>query len=227
LNPLALYFLFVNCLVLPFLAIRGFQRLSKGPKIEISRKQIYIRTSISLLILAGFALFVAQEIGMTLFRPWEASAAEIVLGLFLLFGWFGVREFLLPWLRAGSPPNSLLRMPESWRQFALWSGVSLIAGVGEEIIYRGVLFNCLYWWTDKPIAAALVASVVFGIVHLTQGIRSAAFITVLALTFHGLVWIAGSLYMAMLAHVTFDLAVGLRYVLATKRLDAARSRNSG
>lgn len=207
------------CLLVPYRAIKGYLKLLKSEPIDIPRRKLYIRTIFGPLVLTAFACVIAWEVGMVLFRPWVPDVREIGSGLALLFGWFLLREWMVPWLRKTAPPNSLVRMPISWRQLSLWTVVSVVAGVGEEIIYRGVLFNCVLWYSHSIILSAIICSVAFGIAHLGQGPRSAGFITCLALTFHWLVWIAGSLYMAMLVHATFDFAVGLRYVLLQQKAD--------
>jgi membrane protease YdiL (CAAX protease family) len=57
----------------------------------------------------------------------------------------------------------------------------------------------------------VLSAVSFGVAHYIQGWKSAAVITVFALGFQGVVWISGSLYVAMLVHVVYDITAGLAY----------------
>lgn len=212
-SPLVAYFLFINCVVLPYACVRAFLKLQVTAPPEVSRRKLYAQSIIQVGLLTVFAVFIAQFVRMVLFLPWKPKPLEIGLGIVLLLGWFALREALMPWILKTAPPNRLYRMPTNGRQLLLWSCVSLVAGVGEEIIYRGVLFNSFVWWTHAPIAAAIITAATFGFVHIIQGVRSAIFISLMALSMQGLVVIAGSLYMAMIVHVAFDFAVGLRYVL--------------
>ena len=220
-NPLALYFLFVYCLLLPFLAVRGYHKLRRETPPEIPPKKLYLRTILGLIILTLLPLLVIYQIDeLDIFVEWHPGVVEVGLGVFLLFGWFCLREFLAPWLKKAAPKNAPVRMPLTWRQLALWACVSITAGVCEEIIYRGVLFDSLWWFLHQPLLAAAISAAAFGVAHINQGPRSAFFIGLLALTLQGLVWIAGNLYLAMLIHATYDFAVGLRYVIMQKRAAA-------
>jgi membrane protease YdiL (CAAX protease family) len=109
-----------------------------------------------------------------------------------------------------------LRLPSTKRQLVLWTCVSLVAGVGEEIIYRGVMFSCLDWYINQPIISALICASAFAIAHITQGARAAWFVFFMALAFHALVWVAGNLYMAMIVHAIHDFAVGLQHLLCSR-----------
>jgi hypothetical protein len=46
---------------------------------------------------------------------------------------------------------------------------------------------------------------------LIQGWKSSAIIVFFALGFHALVWLSGSLYVAMVVHIAYDITAGLSY----------------
>lgn len=94
---------------------------------------------------------------------------------------------------------------------ALWVVISLLAGIGEEVTYRGVMFLLLWRVTGSAMAAALIAAAVFGISHYIQGWKSAALIGGFALIFHGLYWVSGSLLAPMLVHFIYDVTAGFMY----------------
>jgi len=91
--------------------------------------------------------------------------------------------------------------------FARWTAselllVSLLAGVGEELLFRGVLQPALAgplgpWW------ALLAASLMFGLVHALS-VSYAVFATLMG-AWLGLLWIAsGNLVVPIVAHAAYD-----------------------
>jgi len=104
-----------------------------------------------------------------------------------------------------------LFMPATGEERAWWIAVSVLAGIGEEITWRGVQAALLFALTGNLWAAALLSSLSFGMAHIVQGWRSSAVIVVFALAFHVLVGLAGSLYVAMAVHVVYDITAGIHY----------------
>lgn len=94
---------------------------------------------------------------------------------------------------------------------SLWVVISLLAGVGEELTYRGVMFVLLWRMTGSPVMAALVAAVVFGFSHYLQGWKNVVLIAGFALLFHALYFFSGSLLIPMLVHFLYDVTAGLMY----------------
>jgi len=216
-HPLVLYYLVVQVIYLPVAMYRAIQKQKTKDAVVPTFRQICRSAILGISLYTTLALMTAYAVNLPLFRPWRPSTNEILIGIAMLFGWFVIRASILPWLRKGAPQNNMLRFPTTWRQLALWGVVSIVAGVGEEIIYRGVLYDCLGWVLHQNIVAAVISALVFSYLHVGQGWKSGVFIFILALTFQWLVSYAGSLYMAMLIHATYDLAVGLQHVLAVKR----------
>jgi membrane protease YdiL (CAAX protease family) len=104
-----------------------------------------------------------------------------------------------------------LFMPRTRRERLLWVGVSVAAGVSEEVTYRGVMFTILWRLTGSPLAAALIASSVFAISHVLQGWKSMAIIFGFAIAFQSIAWLSGSLYVAMVVHAAYDVTAGFCY----------------
>jgi membrane protease YdiL (CAAX protease family) len=61
-------------------------------------------------------------------------------------------------------------LPHTVNQFLLWFCVSLSAGVCEEFIFRGYLLQQLTAWFRRPVLAIVVAGLLFGCVHLYEGL---------------------------------------------------------
>lgn len=94
----------------------------------------------------------------------------------------------------------------------------MLAGLSEEITWRGVQAGLAGSLTGSVLIAVLFCSVTFAVAHVIQGWKSAAVICIFALGFHLLVWMAGSLYVAMAVHVTYDIIAGISYGRLGKEL---------
>ncbi len=164
-----------------------------------------------LVLFGGFSLLVARLSGIDLFPPRLPSVRDWLAGALMLAGTIVV---LRPWWRRAVLEQKRilhLFMPRNATERWLWVGTSAVAAVSEEITWRGVQFALVWTVTGSALAAGAVCAVLFGLAHLAQGWRSAAAIVVFAGAFHGLVWITGSLYVAMAVHFLYDLIAGLEY----------------
>lgn len=87
--------------------------------------------------------------------------------------------------------------------------ISLLAGLGEEALFRGVLQAALGGWIT-PVGGLLVASVVFGLAHLVT--PTYALIAGLIGLYLGLIYlVTDNLFPPVLVHALFDF-VALVYV---------------
>jgi membrane protease YdiL (CAAX protease family) len=109
-------------------------------------------------------------------------------------GWRELRKQVESLLRELFPSRSV-------SQFAL---VAVLAGVGEELLFRGVLQTLFIRWTTLAVGLA-AASLLFGLAH--------AFLlaTVIGLYLGGLVLLFDDLATAMVAHALYDF-VALVYL---------------
>jgi membrane protease YdiL (CAAX protease family) len=95
--------------------------------------------------------------------------------------------------------------------------VTLVAGFGEETIFRGYLFERLGKLLGTAVSAkisiVLVTSIFFGLLHYpVQGLAGAEQATVTGLVFGTIFAIRGRIFMLMIAHAAFDLvALALIY----------------
>jgi membrane protease YdiL (CAAX protease family) len=91
----------------------------------------------------------------------------------------------------------------------MFVALSLAAGLGEEVAYRGFLIPTLTVVLGWSWGAALLSSAAFGILHAYQGwlgvIRTAALGLILAAS----LILSGALWPAILAHAILDIVVGV------------------
>jgi membrane protease YdiL (CAAX protease family) len=92
-----------------------------------------------------------------------------------------------------------------------------VAGIVEEIVYRGALFTLWQrvlgsWW-----AAAALCSLAFALAHFVQGWRAMVVIIAFALGSHAIVRLTGDLYTVMAVHVVYDFLAGLIVIGLARR----------
>jgi len=168
-------------------------------------------TLINLAIFGAFSIIVARVEWIRLFPARLPSlesigAGVIVLALMILY--------MRPrWRRAVEKRTHILRMftPRDARERAQWIAVSTLAGISEEITWRGVQFALLQRLLHNALLAAAICALSFALGHILQGWRSAIVVFVFASGFQLLAWLAGSLYVAMAVHLTYDIVAGLAY----------------
>jgi membrane protease YdiL (CAAX protease family) len=96
-------------------------------------------------------------------------------------------------------------LPRSASDHVWWIGVSVTAGICEEILYRGFLFFYFREIWGQNIWVALVASsFVFALAHVYQGIRGAATTAAVGLVVGSLYAVTGSLLIPVVLHVIID-----------------------
>jgi membrane protease YdiL (CAAX protease family) len=163
------------------------------------------------LFLGALALATGFADGVDLFPPVAPSPIGWLAGLlFLLVAVALVRPY---WRR------SILEDKPTWRLFApinrrerrMWVLLSLSAGVGEELVWRGVLPALLAAATGSLALAVVLSVFSFAVAHAIQGLRSVLAIAALAAAFHALVFISGSLYVGMAVHFVYDVIAGFTY----------------
>ena len=157
--------------------------------------------------LVGTRVDGATAIGVIAQAPgamvvWSVGLTGAGLGIIFFFRQIAIR--------AGVPDSPMLRqlLPRTRHERRVFALLSVAAGVGEEVAYRGYAIPVL-----TPVfgvtGAAVVTSVVFGAVHGYQGalgvLRTGTMGGVLAWGFIS----SGSLVPVMIAHTLIDLIAGI------------------
>ncbi|MGE0440885.1 MAG: CPBP family intramembrane glutamic endopeptidase [Gemmatimonadales bacterium] len=196
----------VFLLLLPLAAWLSAGRLATRPLPP--RLPYFVSVIVQQGVLLGFSLLVARAVGIDPIGNWPPvwPAAGWAAAMLIV----AVATFRPTWVRQVRARHRRIYLfaPRTPPERRLWVGISAMAGIGEEISYRGVLFAILHWMTGSAAAAVAVASVAFGLAHWVQGWRGAAAITVFAAAFHGLVLATGSLHWAILVHAGYDVIAG-------------------
>ena len=133
---------------------------------------------------------------------WSLGLTAAGMLIIVAFRWIGTR--------AGVRETDLLRnlLPQTSRERRVFGVLSLAAGTGEELAYRGYAIPVLAPLLGVT-GAAVLTTVVFGVMHGYQGplgmLRTSLMGGVLAVGFLA----SGSLLPAILAHTAIDLLAGI------------------
>ena len=150
-----------------------------------------------------------REIGYVRPKSWIGGlAAGVVIGVALKFL---MKALVMPLLGA-DPVNQAYHYLEAnpaeipAMLFAIFVG----AGFGEETVFRGFLFErgrkLVGWGQVQKITIVVLSAVLFGIGHYRgQGLAGAEQATIVGLVLGGIYVVTGELWIAMCAHVAFDL----------------------
>lgn len=180
----------------------------------VPRVPVYVSSGMVILVLGLGGLMVGSGgLGMEAMglakAPWRlivlwtlglSAGTLLVLGcFFILRKAVGLRE----------SPLLVQLLPRTKREKLVFAVLSLAAGVGEELAYRGFLVPTLALLMGSEWGAALASSAVFGTLHAYQGWLGMIRTGVLGLLLAASLLLSGSLWPAILAHAILDLLAGL------------------
>src|SRR5262245_55112772 len=211
LNPAGWFHLVYFGVLLPALAVYQYKTWLQTDQPLPNRLRYFQQTAFGLVMLTTLSLLVAWVQRIRLFPPSLPAFGAVIAGVALYAAFVA---FMRPrWRRAVERRARVVHlfMPADARERAWWIAVSVLAGVGEEITWRGVQAALLGVVIGHFWVAAILCATSFGLTHIVQGWRSVAVVVVFAMGFHALVWLAGSLYVAMAVHVAYDITAGLSY----------------
>ena len=211
-GPAGWFHLLIMGVFIPGLVVRNYRRMV-GRQLPLPNRMKHFRTTTFMLVLFTLlSVLVARVEWIDLFT---FDASRFPQGLAAGAAMYAAAVlFMRPrWRRAVERRARVVHlfMPDNATERAWWVGVSVLAGIGEEITWRGVQTALLGELTGSYVVGAILSAVSFGVAHYIQGWKSAAIITMFALSFQAVVWISGSLYIAMAVHVAYDITAGLSY----------------
>jgi uncharacterized protein len=176
------------------------------------------------LLLAAAALLLAWWLGIPLLQFFQWNLGALFLGIAATLPLFALLAWVL--ISSWEPLARIRRFLEVTLKdaFANWSwaqiGVmAILAGVAEELFFRGVLQTQLEQWIGRP-GALLLASAIFGLFHSVT--KTYAILVTGVGIYLGWLWIwSENLLVPVVAHALYDF-VALAYCLRV-RSEPARS----
>ncbi len=214
-------FVFIIAIAYPIVGFIGFRRLLRrvaaGEK--VNRSDLYRTTFFSHWIL--FFIFIALWAHST--RPWSAIGISLDLDLWFAVGValtiIGIAGLVMQnrKVQAATPKElddlrksldcvSIL-VPQNGNELARFYGLSITAGIVEEVLWRGFLI----WYLSQfmPLwGAATISTIGFGLAHAYQGLRQVPQITIVGAAFASLYLLTGSIWLAIILHIAVDVLQG-------------------
>ena len=197
--------------LLPTLAL-GQMALARDVVIE--RAPAYMNSGSTVLLLGILSLFMGRRLveppALGLEAPLSVSnvlwtGALFLVGIGTLLVFRAVRRAM------GTEETRLVHqlMPVTGKEKRLFAGLSLCAGFGEEMAYRGYALTALVLATGSATLALIVTSATFGVLHAYQGLIGVVRTGVVGLIMGAAFLHTGSLWPPIVAHTLIDLVAGL------------------
>jgi membrane protease YdiL (CAAX protease family) len=187
---------------------------ARAAKSTRSRQKIKQRLKNTLLMIAFAALayYVAGEQGIYLFSRPVISPTVAAASLGSLVAALVLAEVLLTTRSEEAKRRLWVNqiIPRTPRERVVWVFSSIVAGITEEMVFRGVLFVLLAAITGSILVGALASALAFAVAHAKQGRRTVIFVGAIALVFQGLAVLSSSLIPAMAVHAIYNIVRGLR-----------------
>ncbi len=198
-------------IVLPALAVLQLRLIGDQ---ELPRREVYVSSIGTIFFLGagsaaiGLTEFGASEMGLVV-EAWPRTlllaGGLLTLGVGLIVAFQRVRSAMV--VREARILRELLpRSPSDRRLFA---ALSLVAGTGEELAYRGFLITALATLPGGVWVAVGTSSAAFGLLHAYQGWLGIVRTGVLGALFGVAFVLTQDLWAIMIAHAGIDLVVGL------------------
>jgi hypothetical protein len=204
-------------LVIPAYSYFNRRRLEEeGVK---DRRSIYVRSMIVLWLLAT----------ITVYAWWRQGRALVALGFFLepgavattagaacLMALGAIMMRIRTTARLSPAKAAVLRdgiggsapiLPRTKRELVWFCGLSISAGICEEVLYRGYFFAVAAPFVTVWGALA-ASSIAFGLAHIYQGIRGILLTAAVGLFLGGFYLATGSIVWPIVLHILIDLNGG-------------------
>jgi uncharacterized protein len=196
---------------LPVSSLEQGRMLREAELERIPRSGLYASTSLTLWLLAAATVgiawwsgFSAAMLGIVMIPPLPLLAWSVALTLGGVLIVVGSRL-----LRLRETPFVHHLLPRTRGEKLAFVGVSVTAGVCEEVVFRGFLIAALSPVLGSAVAAALAASAVFGFLHGYQGVTGIVRTALLGFMLALPLLATGSILPAVIAHFAIDLVVGV------------------
>jgi uncharacterized protein len=143
---------------------------------------------------------------------WKSVGVDLAIALPFWLLWEGV-AYGAHWLLSSAAGSGAAKtvdslLPQSLSEIVLWIGVSLTAGICEEMAFRGFLQKQFHALTGNIAAAVAAQGVVFGLFHAYQGWRNVVVISLLGMLFGALAAWRRNLRVNIVCHAWTDVWEG-------------------
>lgn len=195
---------------LPALMLLQARLLDQLPP-EAEREGVYFSSAFSVWVLAGLAMLAARHSGLTRgdLRI-EGISTALLLGAAGLTTLAGLAVMAAG--RALKVPESALvdyLIPRTSSEKIAFTGLSVSAGIAEELIFRSFLIAVIYRVSGNLGVAVSISVAAFAVTHAYQGFVGVLRVALLGMVLTAPFVLTGSVYPSMIAHTVLDLLAGL------------------
>jgi membrane protease YdiL (CAAX protease family) len=204
------------------LAVSGafFQRHARTETGGLQQNPHLVRLYLSLIAMEwGLVYYVWKGLRRTGTKLSEliggrwGSAKDVLVDAGLALGlwttWKLVEMAWDRWLGTGHAASIQTLLPQRALEILLWIGVSMSAGICEELVFRGYLQRQFHAYSHSLWAAWLLQALLFGISHGYQGVEACVRIAAYGALFGLLALWRGNLRPGMIAHAGTDILSGI------------------
>ncbi|MCL2372142.1 MAG: CPBP family intramembrane metalloprotease [Defluviitaleaceae bacterium] len=190
--------------------IKGYKKISAVIIIEA-----VVVLAICLIVGISFNSLGLRRIDVS-YHTWFTSVALFICTMVLATNFYGMIAYIVSPKYREERKRELVKdknravivllTPRSWREKRYYFFVSLISGIGEEIVFRGFIFFLIHAvFTEMPIPLVFIlTSVVFGVAHAYQGMQGIIRKTMTGALYGGIFLVTGSLIPAMVVHFVLN-----------------------
>jgi membrane protease YdiL (CAAX protease family) len=136
-----------------------------------------------------------------------AVDASLALGLWTV--WMIVEKGWEYWFGPEHTASIQASLPRRAVEILLWVGVSISAGICEEVVFRGYFQRQFEVFTRSKWIALVLQAALFGITHGYQGVEACMKIAIFGALYGLLAFWRGSLRPGMIAHSGSDILSGI------------------
>jgi uncharacterized protein len=203
---------FTTLLLVPLPVLMLVQgRMANQIPPDARRENLYLSSAISIWTLAALAMLAARFGGL---ERADLRLVAIPVGTLLLATALTTLAGLAimavgRMLRLRESPIVHFLMPRSASEKIAFVGLSISAGVAEEVVFRSFLIAALLAASGSMSLAVLVSIAVFAVSHAYQGWTGAVRVALLGGVLTAPFLITGSVYPSILAHTALDILAGL------------------
>jgi membrane protease YdiL (CAAX protease family) len=147
---------------------------------------------------------------------WRALAVDLAIALPFWVLWEG-SAYGVHWLLGASSAKTVdSLLPTSLLEIMVWIGVSITAGICEELAFRGFVQRQFHALTGNIGLAVLAQGLVFGLFHAYQGWKNVVVISLLGILFGALAAWRRNLRANVIVHAWADVWGGWLQLLILK-----------
>lgn len=136
---------------------------------------------------------------------WKGVAIDVAIAVPFWALWEAT-AYVVHWLLGpGSAKSVASLLPRSLPEILVWIGVSITAGVCEELAFRGYLQRQFQAFSGNVMVAVMAQAMVFGVAHGYQGWKQVIVISALGVLYGALAAWRRNVRATMIAHAWSDV----------------------